>query len=82
LPPLPDTGDELKAVAKTLGAPLSDIYLGADASETNVQCAPLADYRVVYFATHALVAGDIKGLGEPALFCPCRRNRRLLTTVF
>ena len=25
------------------------------------------DYRIVYFATHALVAGDIKGLGEPAL---------------
>jgi CHAT domain-containing protein len=66
-PPLPDTADELKAVAKTLGARLSDLYLGADASETNVQRAPLADYRVVYFATHALVAGDIKGLGEPAL---------------
>jgi tetratricopeptide (TPR) repeat protein/CHAT domain-containing protein len=66
-PPLPDTADELKAVAKTLGAPSSDIYLGADASETNVKRAPLADYRVVYFATHALVAGDIKGLGEPAL---------------
>lgn len=41
--------------------------MGADASETNVKGAPLADYRVVYFATHALVAGDIKGLGEPAL---------------
>jgi len=67
VPPLPDTADELKAVAKTLGAPLSDIYLGIDASETNVKRAPLADYRVVYFATHALVAGDIKGLGEPAL---------------
>ena len=29
--------------------------------------APLADYRIVYFATHALVAGDVKGLGEPSL---------------
>jgi CHAT domain-containing protein len=67
VPPLPDTADELKAVAKTLGAPLSDLYLGQDASETSVKRAPLADYRVVYFATHALVAGDIKGLGEPAL---------------
>ena len=27
----------------------------------------LSDYRVVYFATHGLVAGDVKGLGEPAL---------------
>jgi len=27
----------------------------------------LADYRVVYFATHGLVAGDIKELAEPSL---------------
>ena len=29
--------------------------------------APLSEYRIVYFATHGLVAGDIKGLAEPAL---------------
>ena len=29
--------------------------------------APLADYRIVYFATHGLVAGDVKGLAEPSL---------------
>jgi CHAT domain-containing protein len=28
---------------------------------------PLIDYRVVYFATHGLVAGDVKGLAEPSL---------------
>ena len=27
----------------------------------------LDDYRIVYFATHGLVAGDIKGLAEPSL---------------
>ena len=27
----------------------------------------LADYRLVYFATHGLVAGDVKGLAEPSL---------------
>ena len=32
-----------------------------------VKRLPLSDYRIVYFATHALVAGAIKGLGEPAL---------------
>ena len=32
-----------------------------------VKKLPLSDYRIIYFATHALVAGDIKGLGEPAL---------------
>ena len=33
----------------------------------SVKRARLAEYRVVYFATHGLVAGDIKGLGEPSL---------------
>ena len=67
LPPLPETADELKAVAAKLGARPSDIHLQKDASETTVKRAALADYRVVYFATHGLVAGDVKGLGEPAL---------------
>jgi CHAT domain-containing protein/Tfp pilus assembly protein PilF len=67
LPPLPDTADELQAVAKGLGAPAGDIHLGADASEATVKRSPLVDYRVVYFATHGLVAGDVKGLAEPSL---------------
>jgi CHAT domain-containing protein len=32
-----------------------------------VKRTALADYRVVYFATHGLVAGEIKGLAEPSL---------------
>jgi CHAT domain-containing protein len=67
LPRLEDTADELRAVAQKLGAPMSDIHLRAAASETNVKRLPLADYRIVYFATHGLVAGDVKGLGEPSL---------------
>src|SRR5262249_60157405 len=38
-----------------------------NATVTAVKRAPLADYRIVYFATHGLVAGDIKGLAEPSL---------------
>jgi CHAT domain-containing protein len=41
--------------------------LRAAASVTTVKRTPLADYRIVYFATHGLVAGDIKGLAEPSL---------------
>ncbi len=67
LPQLPDTALELKAVAQKLGAPANDIHLGRDASETVLKAAPLAIYRIVYFATHGLVAGDIKGLAEPSL---------------
>ncbi len=67
LPQLPDTADELNAVAKDLGVPKSDIHLGSDASETTVKRTPLADYAIVYFATHGLVAGDVKGIAEPSL---------------
>jgi CHAT domain-containing protein len=67
LPALPETADELNEVAKDLGAPASDIHLGADASETTVKRAPLIDYSIIYFATHGLVAGDVKGLAEPSL---------------
>jgi CHAT domain-containing protein/Tfp pilus assembly protein PilF len=67
LPRLPETATELRAVAKNLGAPESSIHLRQDASESTVKGAPLSDYRVVYFATHGLVAGEIKGLAEPSL---------------
>lgn len=67
LPSLLDTATELKTVAKKLGAPASDIYLDKNATEVNVKDKPLADYKVVYFATHGLVAGDVTGMGEPSL---------------
>ncbi len=76
LPQLPDSADELKAVGRKVGAATSDILLGRAATEAAVKSARLADYRVVYFATHGLVAGDIKGLAEPslALTLPQRPN--------
>jgi CHAT domain-containing protein/Tfp pilus assembly protein PilF len=67
LPQLPETADELRSVAKRLGVPESEIHLGEAASESAVKHAQLDDYRIIYFATHGLVAGDIKSLAEPAL---------------
>ena len=67
LPQLPDTADELSAVARDVGAADADIHLGRDASETTLKRAALAQYGIIYFATHGLVAGDVKGLGEPSL---------------
>jgi CHAT domain-containing protein len=67
LPQLPDTADELNAIAKDLGVDPTDVHLGSDASETTVKRLPLADYRIVYFATHGLVAGDVQGFAEPSL---------------
>ena len=67
LDPLPETADELRAVAKAIGGAAEDIHLGASATETAVKDKKLSDYRVIYFATHGLVAGELKGLAEPAL---------------
>jgi CHAT domain-containing protein len=64
---LPETAAELQAVAKNLRAPPSSIHLRQAASEATVKRAALSDYRVVYFATHGLVAGEVKGLAEPSL---------------
>jgi CHAT domain-containing protein len=81
LPSLLETADELEAVAARLGASHGDIHLQKDANETTVKRAALANYRVVYFATHGLLAGDVKGLGEPslALTIPSELDDGLLT---
>jgi CHAT domain-containing protein len=67
LAPLPETADELYAVARQLGASDSDVRLGAAATLTSVKIASLDQYRVIDFATHGLVAGEVNGLSEPAL---------------
>ena len=67
LPPLHETADELKADARALGAADSNVYLGKDATVTKVKSLDLSDRRVVAFATHGLVAGELPKLAEPAL---------------
>jgi CHAT domain-containing protein len=67
LPALPETADELRAVARELGASDDDVKLGAAATVTSVRATPLEQYRVIEFATHGLVAGEVGGLSEPAL---------------
>ncbi len=64
---LPETRTELTSIARTLKIPQSDILLGRDATESIVKRQKLDQYRIVYFATHGLVAGDIRDLAEPAL---------------
>jgi CHAT domain-containing protein len=67
LPPLPDTADEVRTIAKVLGATPEAINLREAASETRVKSAALREYHIIHFATHGLVAGDLSGLSEPAL---------------
>jgi CHAT domain-containing protein len=66
LAPLPETADELRAIAQTLGATDTDLLLGERASEPILRQTPLDRYRVIDFATHGLLSGEF-GLAEPAL---------------
>lgn len=68
LPRLPDTAEELKSIAEALGEdPAKTVKLGADANETAVKKTDLSNYKVVAFATHGLVPGELNGLTQPAL---------------
>ena len=67
LPRLPETADELRAEATILGAPETSLHLGQDATVTTLRRLNLANTRVLSFATHGLIAGELPKLGEPAL---------------
>ena len=65
---LPDTAEEIKVIANALGAdPVKDIFLREKASERLVKTMDLSDRRVIVFASHALVPGDLDGLNQPAI---------------
>lgn len=67
LKPLPETRHELEFIAGQLKSPVDEIMLGSRASEAAIKRSALDSYRIVYFATHALIEGEVAGLGEPAL---------------
>jgi CHAT domain-containing protein len=65
---LEDTADEIKSIATVLKAnPATDIFLGKDASEKNALSGKLDNHRIVMFATHGLLPGDLNGQTQPAL---------------
>jgi CHAT domain-containing protein len=65
---LPDTAEEIRSIAKVLGTDANgSIFLGKDFSEQRLKMMNLSDRRVIVFATHALVPGDLDGLDQPAL---------------
>ncbi len=67
LTPLPNTARELRRLATVTGAGEDALFLGDEATETNVKSADLSRTRIVAFATHGLLADGLPGLDEPAL---------------
>jgi CHAT domain-containing protein len=70
--PLPETANELCDVARDVKADEArDIRLGSKATEREVRrlsaSGDLAKYRMVHFATHGTLAGELTGTHEPGL---------------
>ncbi len=64
---LPETEDELREIAKVLNAGPEDIIVGPAANETALKALPLTNYRIITFATHGALAGELAGTSEPGL---------------
>jgi CHAT domain-containing protein len=64
---LPDTANEIYNVSKALGGNASDILLGGQATEPALRARNLADYRILYFATHGLLPGEIRCQSQPGI---------------
>ncbi len=68
---LDESKEELQNIANILGAPSTVVKTGKKATEREVKRTELDNYRIVHFATHALVAGEtekfVTDLAEPAL---------------
>ena len=47
--------------------PARVLNLGKDANEKNVKTTDLSRFRIIAFATHGLVPGELDGLTQPAL---------------
>jgi CHAT domain-containing protein len=67
LEPLHTTRGELTALAKSLKASENSLFFGEKATEAAVKTMDLSRYRIIAFATHGLLAGEFRGLAEPAL---------------
>jgi CHAT domain-containing protein len=72
IPPLPETRDELNSIAAALSAnPAADVILGAEATKASILnyslSGKLQRKRVVAFATHGLISGDLPNVNQPAL---------------
>lgn len=76
LAPLPKTAGELARLADALKAPSDSIRLGEAATISALKEDDLKRFRVLAFATHGLLAGEVSGLAEPALvFTPPLKAR-------
>jgi CHAT domain-containing protein len=67
LPPLPFAQRELDAARALVGASPSDELLGAAFTVDAVRHMDLREYRILHFATHALLPAELRCENQPAI---------------
>jgi CHAT domain-containing protein len=67
LPPLDSALRELNAARQILGASPADEMLRGGFTVPAVEGADLKDYRILHFATHALLPAELRCVDEPAI---------------
>jgi CHAT domain-containing protein len=71
LAPLPETAIELCLVANSFAPIKGDVYLGKEATEAAIkslsESGRLEQYRMLHFATHGALSGQVRGSIEPGL---------------
>jgi CHAT domain-containing protein len=67
LPALPGTRTEIKAAMMLAGAPADAVLLGPAFTAAAMRNQRLDQYRVLHFATHALMSGELNCLREPSM---------------
>lgn len=65
--PLPETMAEAHSIAMTLGASDESVFRGTRASRSQAMKTDLSNERVVLFATHGIVAGEVPGWRKAGL---------------
>jgi CHAT domain-containing protein len=67
LPPLPSAQRELDAARAIVGGNASDQLIGSAFTAAAVQRTDLKGYRILHFATHALLPAELRCQDEPAI---------------
>jgi CHAT domain-containing protein len=67
IPALPETQDEVRTIARLFEPRAVQTRVGQQATKASLRSAQLEQVAYLHLATHGLLAGELPGLGEPAL---------------
>jgi CHAT domain-containing protein len=82
LGPLPGTRPEVEAVAQTMGVGAEDEILGRNFNKVTLAGIDLSQFRILHFATHALLPTDLKCRQSPTMLASLPPGSTNLADIF